>query len=1000
MEVVQMLDSHIRKSVNWGGKVKRLNWLVVIALVLSLAAPFTTVPAPVSADNDPPRADPELLRLAAEHPDDIFMVIIQREVKHKDLPDDEPETEVAKAGGKVKKQLKMIGSFSAELTGKQIEKLAKKKKVRWISFDAPLFSTSVGEPAPIKAIVTNAPLTAVGTVYTVSNTNNSGAGSLRQAITDANGHAGADTIQFNIAGTGVHTIVPTSALPTITGAVILDATTDDSFAANGNRPAIMLDGNSLAANGLVLSGTADGTTIRGLVIRDFGTTTSHDGIEIQANSNNNTIVGNYIGQLTNTGADAGAAEANTGSGINLRGSNNTIGGATAADRNVIAGNVHGLYLQSASSNVIIGNYIGTDGTGMLDLGNSGRGIWLESGSNNNIIGGTAAGVRNVISGNNQTGILISDGASPGLNATGNVIQGNTIGVAADGTTGLGNLEHGVQLSAGVDNNLIGGTAGGAGNIIANSQWRGVNIQTAGSTGITVLGNSIYANGLTGIDLGDNGVTGNNGTKSSSLSNYDMDYPVITSASLSYCSLTVAGYVGSAANQSTFANARIEFFKAAADSTGYGEGQTFLGTLTTDTNGNFSGNISAIGFNTGDRLTATATDSSNNTSEFGPNFRVTSASGSCVPSAYTGAVRADQVSSTLQGQGVTVAVVDSGITSQSDLQGRIVANNNQTAAPDANDIYGHGTHVAGIIGGNGTVSGGARKGIAPQVNLINVKVSGDNGMSYASDLVDGLQWINDNRTAYNIKVVNISMNSAITETYQTSPIDAAVEILWFNGIVVVVAAGNNGGPGAIYPPANDPFVITVGAADDLGTTSLADDGVASFSAYGTTENGFAKPDLVAPGRNLISLNASTNSAIYNNHAPYRVDNAYFRMSGTSMSAPVVSGAVALLLQDEPNLNPDQVKYRLTATANKTWPGYNATKAGAGYLDIYAAVNGTTTQTANTGIAASNMLTTGSDPINWGSVQWGSVQWGSVQWGSVQWGSVQWGSVQWGSDYWGP
>ena len=125
-----------------------------------------------------------------------------------------------------------------------------------------------------------------------------------------------------------------------------------------------------------------------------------------------------------------------------------------------------------------------------------------------------------------------------------------------------------------------------------------------------------------------------------------------------------------------------------------------------------------------------------------------------------------------------------------------------------------------------------------------------------------------------------------------------------------------------------------------------------------------------------------------------------MSGTSMSAPVVSGAAALLLQDEPNLNPDQVKYRLTATANKSWPGYDAARAGAGYLDIYAAVNGTTTETANTGIAASNMLTTGSDPINWGSVQWGSVQWGSVQWGSVQWGSVQWGSVQWGSDYWGP
>ena len=120
----------------------------------------------------------------------------------------------------------------------------------------------------------------------------------------------------------------------------------------------------------------------------------------------------------------------------------------------------------------------------------------------------------------------------------------------------------------------------------------------------------------------------------------------------------------------------------------------------------------------------------------------------------------------------------------------------------------------------------------------------------------------------------------------------------------------------------------------------------------------------------------------------------------MSAAVTSGAIALLLQDEPNLTPDQVKYRLKATANKSWPGYNAAQAGAGYLDINAAVNGTTTQSANTGTTASQLLWTGPNPVNWGSVQWGSVQWGSVQWGSVQWGSVQWGSVQWGSDYWGP
>jgi serine protease AprX len=198
---------------------------------------------------------------------------------------------------------------------------------------------------------------------------------------------------------------------------------------------------------------------------------------------------------------------------------------------------------------------------------------------------------------------------------------------------------------------------------------------------------------------------------------------------------------------------------------------------------------------------------------------------------------------------------------------------------------------------------------------------------------------------------------------------------------------------------------VGATDDKGTSSLTDDVIASFSAYGTTSDGVKKPDLVAPGKNITARLVNSNMGLAAAHPTNVVSGGYFRMSGTSMAAPVVSGAAALLLQDEPTLTPDQVKYRLKATANTKWAGYNATKAGAGILDAYAAVKGTTTAKSNTGISVSRLLTTGpksvlGPSVSWGSVSWDSVSWDSVSWDSVSWDSVSWDSVSWDSDYWGP
>ncbi|MBI5302775.1 MAG: S8 family peptidase [Chloroflexi bacterium] len=362
---------------------------------------------------------------------------------------------------------------------------------------------------------------------------------------------------------------------------------------------------------------------------------------------------------------------------------------------------------------------------------------------------------------------------------------------------------------------------------------------------------------------------------------------------------------------------------------------------------------------------------------------------------------------LQGQGIAVAVVDSGINvSHPDLlnvQGtsRVVASvkvNSKTANTD--DYFGHGTHVAGIIGGNGKVSGGAYIGVAPQVNLVNVKISDDQGNASESDLVAGLQWVYQNHDKYNIRVVNLSINSSVNESYHTNPIDAACEVLWFNKIVVVVASGNAGW-NALYPPANDPFVITVGATNDWGTVSRDDDTWALYSTFGKTNDGFAKPDLVAPGNQVISLLPRSNAVLATAHPDHLVSGftgseRYFRMSGTSMSAPIVAGGAALLLQSNPNLTPDQVKYRLTATA---FALRSTMLAGSGELDIYAAVTSKKTQSANTGMAISKMLTPGANSAQWTSLNWDSLNWDSLNWDSLNWDSLNWDSLNWDSIYWG-
>lgn len=348
---------------------------------------------------------------------------------------------------------------------------------------------------------------------------------------------------------------------------------------------------------------------------------------------------------------------------------------------------------------------------------------------------------------------------------------------------------------------------------------------------------------------------------------------------------------------------------------------------------------------------------------------------------------------LTGAGIGVAVVDSGIADHSDIQGRLAA-----APFGEQDVSGHGTFVAGIIGGDGHFLHGAYRGMASGVNLLSLKVTNEQGMAYESDVIAALQWIYENKDAYNIRIVNLALNSTVEDSYHNSPLDAACEILWFNSVVVVVSAGNFDPQAGFNPirtaPANDPFVIVVGAADEHGTPDPSDDSMAAYSAFGLTLDGTVKPDIIAPGSNIFGLLSAQSD--WNIAHPERIAaDHYIRLSGTSVSAPVVAGAAALLLQAQPELTPDQVKFRLMNTSANL-----LTRDGQSipYLDAAAAVEDSSMSTANTGQTASQLLWSGDNPVSWGSVSWNSVSWNSVSWNSVSWNSVSWNSVSWNSVFW--
>jgi CSLREA domain-containing protein len=445
----------------------------------------------------------------------------------------------------------------------------------------------------------------------VANPGSDGKISLREAILAANATPGVDTISFDIATPLVndaHTIALGSALPAISEAAIIDGTTEPDY---HGTPIIELNGAGAGSgsNGMTLSG--NGSTLRGLVINRF----SGNGIAITGNDN--VVESSYIG----LGVDGVTDRGNTQLGIAIDdATGNRIGGVGSG--NVISGNGYaGMAIRGSTSsgNLVLGNRIGTDATGTLAVGNDDYGIDIwNNGPDNNTVGGALAGEGNLISGNAWAGVHIS-----GSGTTGNTVIGNTIGTDITGELALGNGSSGtniggIDIDSSASGNIIGGSTDGAGNRIAFNTGPGIKVEGA-TTGNSLRGNRIFSNSGLGIDLGNDGVTTNDTGDGDSGANAMQNFPVLTDASILGSDLTVTGSLNSGAAR-TFV---LDFYASAtADASAHGEAERYLGstTATTSSSGNatFTATLPGASVAPGVFITATATDTSGNTSEFATN----------------------------------------------------------------------------------------------------------------------------------------------------------------------------------------------------------------------------------------------------------------------------------------------------------------------------------------------------------------------------------------------
>lgn len=501
--------------------------------------------------------------------------------------------------------------------------------------------------------------------FTVTNTNDSGAGSLRQAIIDANASPGADVVDFNIAGVGTQVISLSSVLPTIAEQITIDGTTQAGWVEQSFMP-IVIDANDLAA-GLTLGGDADGSEIRGLVIRDAAF-----GLHVTVGSESHLIAGNWFGQFNSDGSDAGVGEAITSIAVYGNDANNvTLGGTTAADRNVLLteGNFsNGVYLYRSDGWNISGNYFGTDTTGNATLAsttNAGFGFFTTNFAELNTIGGATDAHRNIFGGL-RTAIEFQDSAvqpnyiynnwiglgADGTTVLGNaligislldthlvqvggiglgnvivdsgdgiytwhnndvVIHGNYIGQNEDGSVVAGNSSAGIYVDSSTNNITIGGIAAGEGNVITASGLDGIKVFGSAST-VSIRGNRIFGNDGLGIDIGADGRSANDAGDSDTGANGLQNWAVLSSAAIAD-----DGTFGYTLDTTTLAAGTytVDFYASPDRDGGQVEGKRYLGTLTgvADGNSSLAGTLAGITLASGEYVTLVTTDSSGNSSEF-------------------------------------------------------------------------------------------------------------------------------------------------------------------------------------------------------------------------------------------------------------------------------------------------------------------------------------------------------------------------------------------------